>query len=204
MVAADLGRFVVVGLLGAAIVAGAIDIWALYVCSFLLGVGETLHVNSAQAILPALVDPGDLMQANARLASAQVASVQFVGPPLGVVLYNVATSLPFLVDAVSFAGSAALVHALPDEHRVEPPTTRLRDDVAEGMRFMWRDPALRCITMTVAFVNFFSFGGVVARHWGIRAPFVLAGIATLAVALGARRVLRPLTAALDDVTAVAD
>jgi MFS family permease len=328
MVAADVGRFVVVALLGAAIVAEAIDIWALYACAFLLGVGETLHVNSAQAILPALVEPGDLMQANARLASAQIASVQFVGPPLGVVLYNAATSLPFLVDAVSFAGSAALVHALPDEHRVQPPTTRLRDDVVEGMRFMWRNPALRCITMTVAYVNFFyfaavsllvlyttdrlhsgnvtytalfvagaagtvlsrfmvsavvrrlggvgtltlslwiwaltlvalaatsnpvvavatfvvlgvgnglwitlantmrqqitpdrllgrmnaafrtvswgivplgaAFGGVVARYWGIRAPFVLAGAATLAVAVGAHRVLRPLTTALDDVTA---
>jgi hypothetical protein len=46
-----------------------------------------------------------------------------------------------------------------------------------------------------------AFGGVVARHWGVRAPFVLAGAATLAVALVARRVLRPLTGALDDVTA---
>jgi hypothetical protein len=46
-----------------------------------------------------------------------------------------------------------------------------------------------------------AFGGVVARYWGIRAPFVLAGAATLAVAVGAHRVLRPLTTALDDVTA---
>jgi MFS family permease len=328
MVAADAGRFVIVGLLGLAVVTDVIDIWALFVCAFLLGVGETLHVNSAQAILPALVEPDDLMQANARLASAQIASLQFVGPPLGVVLYNAAASLPFLADAVSFAGSAALVRALPDEHGVEPPTTRLRDDMAEGMRFMWGNAALRCITLVVAYVNFFyyaavsllvlystdqlhsgdvtytalfvggaagtvisrfivsgvarrlggvgtltlsmwiwaltlvvlafttrpvvavatfvvlgvgnglwitlantmrqqitpdrllgrmnaafrtvswgivplgaAFGGVVARHWGIRAPFVLAGVATLAVAIGAHRVLRPLTMALDDATA---
>jgi Na+/melibiose symporter-like transporter len=160
MVAADLGRFVVVGVLGVAIVADAIGIWALYVCAFLLGIGETLHVNSAQAILPALVEPGDLMQANARLASAQVAAVQFVGPPLGVALYNAAASLPFLVDAVSFAGSAALVHALPDEHGVERPTTRLRDDIVEGLTFMWGNAALRCITLTVAFVNFFYFAAI--------------------------------------------
>ena len=49
MIGADLARFVVVGLLGLAIVFGTVDVWMLCVCAFLLGIGETLHVNAGQA-----------------------------------------------------------------------------------------------------------------------------------------------------------
>ena len=160
MIGADLARFVVVGLLGAAIVADVVNIWMLYACAFLLGVGETLHVNAAQALVPLIVADDDLLQANARFGSGQIAAAQFVGPPLGVVAFNAATSLPFLADAVSFAGSAALVSGLRDVHQVEPPTTRIRDDVKEGLRFMWQHLALRRITVILAAINFFYFAAI--------------------------------------------
>ncbi|MEQ1699371.1 MAG: MFS transporter, partial [Ilumatobacteraceae bacterium] len=88
MIFADLARFVVVGLLGVSVLADTADIWQLYVCAFLRGAGETRHVNAAQAILPDLVEPDDLMQANARFGSAQIASAQFAGPPFGVALFH--------------------------------------------------------------------------------------------------------------------
>jgi predicted MFS family arabinose efflux permease len=147
----------VVGALGVAIVFDAANIWVLYASAFLLGTGETLHVNAAQAILPALVAPDDLLQANARFGSGQIAAAQFIGPPLGVAAFNAAASVPFLADAVSFAGSAALVGALPDVHAVEPARTRLRDDVLEGLRFTWHNRAVRRITAILAVINFFYF-----------------------------------------------
>lgn len=157
MIGADLARFVVVGVLGVAIAVDAANIWMLYGCAFLLGTGETLHVNAAQGILPALVPAADLMEANARFSTAQVASAQFVGPPLGSALFGATASLPFLADAVSFAGSAALVRAVPDEHAVEPPTTRLLDDVLDGLRFMHRNVGVRRMTEVLAVINFFYF-----------------------------------------------
>lgn len=157
MIGADVARFVIVGVLGVAIAVDAADIWLLYGCAFLLGTGETLHVNAAQGILPSLVPAVDLMEANARFSTAQVASAQFVGPPLGAALFNSAASLPFLADAVSFAGSAALVASVPDEHAVEPPTTRLLDDVRDGLRFMHHHVGLRRMTEMLAVINFFYF-----------------------------------------------
>ncbi len=85
MIGADMIRFVIVGALGVAIVADIINVWMLFACAFLLGTLETLHVNAGQAILPALVAPTDLLQANARFGSAQIAAAQFGGPPQGVV-----------------------------------------------------------------------------------------------------------------------
>lgn len=160
MIGADVARFVVVGVLGVAIVFDAANIWMLYVCAFLLGTGETLHVNAAQALVPAIVEPDELLQANARFASAQIAAAQFVGPPLGVAAFNAAASVPFLADAVSFAGSAALVSGLRDVHQVEQPTTGVMADVREGMRFMWRTPALRRMTTILTAINFAYFGAV--------------------------------------------
>jgi MFS family permease len=157
MIVADGARFVVVALLGGSILAGTADIWQLYAGAFLLGAGETLHVNAAQAVLPDLVASHDLMQANARFGSAQIASAQFAGPPLGATLFNAARSLPFLADAVSFAVSAVLIRALPDAHAVAPPTTTLREDLREGVRFVRENTIVRRITGVLAVINFFYF-----------------------------------------------
>jgi Na+/melibiose symporter-like transporter len=75
-------------------------------------------------------------------------------------LFNVAHSLPFIADAVTFAGSAGLVAAIPDEHAVEKPTTRFRDDVLDGLRYLRDHKALRRLTEILAFVNFFYFAAI--------------------------------------------
>ena len=146
MIGADLARMVIVGVLGASILLDAVTIWQLYVCAFLLGICETLHVNAAQALLPAIVRQDQLLPANARFASAQIVSTQFIGPPLGVAMFNATRSLPFLADAVTFAGSAGLIAAIPDEHAVDKPTTRFRDDVLDGLRYLRDNKALRRLT----------------------------------------------------------
>lgn len=160
MIWSDIGRFVVVALLGVALLADVADIWMLYACAFLLGVGETLHVNAAQALVPAIVADDDLMQANARFGAAQIASTQFVGPPLGVVAFHAGMAVPYLADALTFAGSAALVHTTPDVHGVEAPRTRLRDDMREGFGFLWRTPALRRMTEVLSLINFVYFAAI--------------------------------------------
>jgi len=53
--AAVLAVLVIVVLLDSA------HVWLLYVCAFGLGLGETLHANAAQAILPVLVDDAQLV-----------------------------------------------------------------------------------------------------------------------------------------------
>ena len=160
LIGADLVRMLIVGLLGASILLETVAIWQLYVCAFLLGICETLHVNAAQSFIPSIVRQDQLLPANTRFASAQIVSTQFIGPPLGVAMFNVAHSLPFVADAVTFAGSAGLVAAIPDEHAVEKPTTRFRDDVLDGLRYMRDHKALRRLTEILAVINFFYFAAI--------------------------------------------
>ena len=160
MISANLLRSVIVAILGFSSVFDVVSIWGLYLSAFLLGACETAHVNAAQAIIPAIVKPEHLLTANARFSTAQIVATQFVGPSLGVTLFNAARSLPFLADAITFLASAGLIAAVPDEHGVERPTTRFRDDILEGLRFTRDSRALRRLTEIVAVINFFYFGAV--------------------------------------------
>ena len=157
MIGADITRCAIVVLLAVTIITDHSNIWVLYACAFSLGICETLHTNCAQGILPDIVEPDQLMIANAKFTSAQVTSAQFVGPSLGVILFNTATALPFAADAITFASSAALIKAIPNVHGVEAPTTKLRDDMLDGLRFLRDNPILRRLTAILATLNFFYF-----------------------------------------------
>jgi MFS family permease len=157
MVIADVARCVVVSGLGVAVLAGKAEMWLLYICAFGLGLGETLHANSAQAMVPVLVRSDDLVPANARLTGTQVMTENFLGPPLGAILFSAAPSVPFLADGASFGAAALLAASLPDEHRVEPPSTRFWADVWEGLHFMWTHVLLRRLAALLGVLNFFYF-----------------------------------------------
>jgi MFS family permease len=72
-------------------------------------------------------------------------------------MFNASMSLPFLADAATFAGSAALIAKVPNEHAVEKPTTKILADIKEGIRYTIETTSLRRLTEILAVVNFFYF-----------------------------------------------
>ena len=94
--------------------------------TLLLGMAEVLRDNSAQTILPAIVDTSQLEKANGRMWSAESVANLFIGPPLGSLLLAVAFSLPFFLDAASFFVAAALVFLIPGSFRADGHETRER------------------------------------------------------------------------------
>jgi len=158
MVAVALARAVLVALLGIAVLADQATMLMLYVVFFLIAVGETLFDTSASALVPSLVPRELLITANARLDGAFTIANQFVGPPLGGVLFARATSLPFLLGAGGLAAAVGLLATLRGDYRAEratdSPRTTLRGDVIEGLRWLWGQRLLRTITITMAILNF--------------------------------------------------
>jgi predicted MFS family arabinose efflux permease len=78
---------------------------------------------------------------NGRLFAAELSANEFAGPPLGGALFAVAAALPFLVDAGTFAASAALLLALRGRFRVAPAegpagTTTIAAEIAEGLAWL--------------------------------------------------------------------
>ena len=128
--------------------------------TLLLGVAEVLYDNSAQTFMPSIVHPDNLEKANGRLWSIEQVANTFAGPPLAALLIAVAFSLPFFVDAATFAVSAvliALIHrpgAAAANGVAERPERRpWRVELAEGFRWLWGHDLLRPLAVTLGLLN---------------------------------------------------
>lgn len=157
MAAVDLFRTVVVGVLGIAVMLGWASLPLMYVAFFLLGTAETLFANASIAIMPAVVPKERLERANGRLFAAELSANEFAGPPIGGALFAAAAALPFLVDAGTFAASAALLLALRGRFRVAaaegPAGTTIAAEIAEGLAWLLRHRLLLVLAIMLGAGN---------------------------------------------------
>jgi predicted MFS family arabinose efflux permease len=113
LVGADLARAAVVIVAAIALLIGSLPGLALAVITFLIGAGETVFVTASQSAIPSFVTEEHLDDANGRLQAAEDVGREFVGPPLGSLIFRLATWIPFVADAVSYLVSASLLMQLP-------------------------------------------------------------------------------------------
>jgi MFS family permease len=158
-------QFAVMGVLTILIMTRVAGIAVLAVAGFLLGCAEVVFSNAEQSALPALVPAGLLSRANGNQQVVLTIGETFVGPPLGSALFAVRAALPFGLDAVSFAGSAALLARLPrtaQSRAVRSRTTqprgqqRMRTQIAEGVRWLAGHRLLRTVALLLGVSNFSS------------------------------------------------
>ncbi|GGM78578.1 MFS transporter [Lentzea pudingi] len=121
----------------------------LYGMAFLIGTAETVPRAVGQPLIKATVENHLLERANGRLFASQSTALQFLGPPLGGLLFAVAVPAPFWVNALTFAIAAALVTKMRTSHD-KPP---VRPKAREGLRWLLNHKALRTITVVSATTN---------------------------------------------------
>jgi MFS family permease len=155
MVRADVFRAAVVGVLTVVTIVGEAQIWMLWLVAFLLGTAEVLFDNSSQAVLPAIVEPEQLDDANGKKYSAELLANQFIGLPLGGILFAVAVWLPLGTNAISFVVAAVLVWGLRGNFHPGPARrgTTMTGEMREGWRWLWRHRLLRSLAIALALVN---------------------------------------------------
>jgi len=133
------------------------SIWVLYVVALCIGVAETIYDTSAQSILPLVVSRDQLSRANGRLYAAELTANQFVGPPLGGFLVAAGAAMAFATPAALWAVAVAVLLLVHGPFRIErDERTTMRADVAEGLRFLWRQRLLRTLAVIVGVFNFAS------------------------------------------------
>jgi MFS family permease len=151
-------RVAVVGVLAALALTGQLDLIALYVAAFVLGIGETLFDTAAQSILPMIVPRELVSRANGRLYAVETLMNSFVGPPLGGFLVAISVPLALAGSATGFALAAVglvLLRGSFRPHREGPPTSIVRD-VAEGLGDLWSQPVIRSLAIMVGILNLAS------------------------------------------------
>jgi MFS family permease len=163
----DATRALVVAGLTVAVLAGWAGIPLLAVAGFLVGAGQTLFENAAQAMVVAVVgrDPRRLERANGQLVASLTVGQQLAGPPAGSAAFALAAWLPFLADAVSFGASAGLVASIRGRFRPDgaaggsPAVRSLRAEIAEGVRFLFGHRLLRAAVLLVSASNLAFMAG---------------------------------------------
>ena len=169
---ADAFRTVVVGAFTAAVATGHASIALIAAVSFLLGTAETLFDNASQSILPSIVGRDRLASANSRLYSGQIVGMQFVGPPVGGVLFAAAAFSPFAADGTSFLLASLLVLSIRGAYREVRDDAlgprRLRSEISEGVRWLAHHRVLRTLAVMLGTWNFLSSAtGAVAVLWAL-------------------------------------
>jgi predicted MFS family arabinose efflux permease len=157
MATVDFFRTGVVGILGLAVLGGWASLPLMYAVFFLLGTAETLFANASLAILPSVVPVENLEKANGRLFAGELVTNQFAGGPIGGALFAVAASVPFLLDAGTFAASAALILALRGRFRATRPEGApgigLVSEITEGIGWLMRHRLLLVLAIMLGAGN---------------------------------------------------
>jgi MFS family permease len=157
MVRVNLVRTVVLGGLALAVAADLATLATLYAVALLLGLAETLFDTSAQSLLPALVSRDELTTANSRLFAVELVANTFVGPPLGGLLAAAGLAVAMGAPAAAYLAGAGCLALIVGSFRAagagQRGSTRLRDEIAEGARFVWRHPVLRPLAIMLGVEN---------------------------------------------------
>ncbi|MDF9815292.1 MFS transporter [Streptomyces sp. SPB162] len=159
LIAIDLCRFVVVGLIALGVLTDTLNLVLVYIAAGVLGMGESIFLVTSQAFLPQVVAPEQLTRANGRLHAVQVVLRDSIGQPLGGVLFAFAAVAPFLLDGASFLlGLMLLLLPALRTVRTDPagPRTGWWQMVREGMRYLRSDRLLMRLAVVLGVLNFFT------------------------------------------------
>ncbi len=159
VVTVDLARTAVLVVLCMTIATDVISIAVVLACLFLVATAEVFADNTSSTLLPMLVHRDDLAIGNARLTTGFITVNQLAGPPLGAALFAVGMVWPFVAQAIFVALGALLISriALPPHGHDREQRARLRQDIGEGLRWAWRNPAVRTLMLTIFMFNI-TFG----------------------------------------------
>lgn len=171
MAVVDAGRCVAVGVLAIAVWQDHATVGLIWVVAFLLGSGEVFFDNSAQSILPNLVEAPLIERANGRFFVTESVARDLLGPAVGAALFAAAAALPFVIDSFSFLGASLLIFTLAGSYRARPrPRTKrarrqqrrggptIRADLREGWRWLRRHQLLRSLVVVGCAYNFLVVG----------------------------------------------
>ncbi len=147
------------------------------------GAFNPAQLSAIRSVVPTDDLPTALSQNQAR---QHVASL--LGGPLGGALYAVTRWLPFAVDAITFAVACATVSRVRTDlsaprRRREP----LRQQLAEGFRFIWHRPFLRTLVLWSSLTNLVTnaiFFVVLLRMVADGVPAAQIGLVSMAAGLG--------------------
>jgi MFS family permease len=158
MIATNLGRAILLGLIPVLAVTGRLRMEYLYAIMFLSGSCNVVFQLAYQAYLPALVDRDQITEGNSKLA-ATTSIAEIGGPGIGSLMVALfSPSFALILDAASFLiGATVLGFIRKPEHPPARPEHKqaLRSEISDGFRLTFGHPCLRAFAGEAATYNLF-------------------------------------------------
>jgi hypothetical protein len=155
MVVCEVGRAIALGSVAVTTALGSVSVPQLVIVALAEGTMFVFFDLCEGAVLPRLV-PGEQLPAAIAQNQARTQGADLVGQPLGGALFGIGRAFPFAFDMLSYLVSffALLTIRTPLTPSHVRPRSRLRTDIAEGLRAVWRQPFLRVSIAVAAGQNF--------------------------------------------------
>jgi MFS family permease len=160
MIFADLVRALVLLSVPLAWWAGVLDVTYLIVGAAIISAANVFFDVAYQSVLPIMLPKDQLQKANSALETTKQTSM-LVGPAaIGFLLTVVKAPILMVADAISYFVSLFSISLIKmDESTIaKKDRGRLRDEIAEGVKFVTKHPIIGRITASTATFNFFNSG----------------------------------------------
>jgi MFS family permease len=158
LLATSTGAGICAAFLGVIVLAGAIQLWMVYVLAAAFGAATALDSPARRAFVTELV-PDHHAQNAVSLNSSVFTAARVIGPTIGALLIATAgIGWCFIANAVSFIAVIAALLAM-DLSAIRPvePAPRRKGQLAEGLRYVWAHTALRTTLLMTAVIGTLSF-----------------------------------------------
>ncbi|GAC1402594.1 MAG: MFS transporter [Chloroflexota bacterium] len=201
MILCDAGRAIALGSIPLAYALGHLTLAQLYVTAATEGTLFVFFNIAEVACLPRVVPGPQIPTAAAQNEGGGIATM-LIAPPLGGILFAVARSIPFLVDAISYSASVVSLSLMKATFQGDRTAERrkLRVEIMEGVSWLWNQKLIRFMALLTGGLNLIFSGSflcvvVLAQRQGASAPtigliFSIASIGGLLGALLAPRIQR--------------
>lgn len=167
--------------LTATIATDRVNIAVVLAAMFLLGTTETFADTTSQTLLPMIVERHELGFGNARVMAGFVTINQLLGPPIGAALFAIDAVVPFVAQTLVMVLSALAVSRLVlPPHGVDRSTrSHVRREIAEGLRWLWGNAAVRTLALTI-----FTFNVTFGAAWSVLVLYAIERLETGEVGFG--------------------
>lgn len=153
MIAADIGRSLLLATIPVCAWMGLLSLGQMYAVAFAAGTLSIMFNVSDGTLFVSIVEPREYVDGQALIYVSRALS--FIGgPSLGGLLVQFLTApLAIIADALSFLGSAFLLHRI---RPAEPPADDGAGGATAGLHFIGRSGIVRSALISVAVINFFN------------------------------------------------
>ncbi len=166
MLAADALRALTQGLVAVLLLSGQAQVWHLLVLFALFGAGDAFFSPASTGLVPEIVSPGRLQQANA-LISLSRSAAWIAGPLLaGLIVAGTGPGLAFAIDSGTFVVSTVSLARL----RLPRIVARACGGVLADLREGWREVTARTWVWTT--IARFSISNLAIAPLFVLGPFV--------------------------------